>query len=106
MIGYHWIAMLDILGFRQMVKTRDLHWLVQQVNHLFAAAEPHEVSFMSLLDDGRKREGSFTLGHLHFSDTIMLWTPPLNTDDSEFNTHAFSLRLRTPLTRFARGVRY
>jgi hypothetical protein len=32
--------MLDILGPRQLVKTRRLSWLVDQLDYLFAVAEP------------------------------------------------------------------
>lgn len=89
MIGCHWIAILDILGFRQMVKTRKLYWLVQKMEQLFAAAERRKAFRDSRLADGRVRRRSLTLGHLHFSDTIMLWTPPMDPDDGDFNVHAF-----------------
>jgi hypothetical protein len=90
MIGYHCIAMLDILGFRQLVKTRRLSWLVDQLDFLFAAAEPKEASCGLLSADDRVRERDLTLGHLHFSDTLMLWTPPMDTEDGDFNVLAFS----------------
>jgi hypothetical protein len=90
MIGYHCIAMLDILGFRQLVKTRRLSWLVDQLDFLFAAAEPKEASCGLLSADDRVRERDLTLGHLHFSDTRMLWTPPMDTEDGDFNVLAFS----------------
>jgi hypothetical protein len=84
MIGRHWIAMLDILGFRQMVETRNLNELVRVVDNLFIASQPRESVLVS--QSGERRT---TLGHLHFSDTIMLWTPRLDTDESAFNGHAF-----------------
>jgi len=82
--------MLDILGFRQMVKTRRLSSLVDQLNLLFAAAEPKEASCGLRLTDGRVRKRNLTLGHLYFSDTIMLWTPPMDARDGDFNALAFS----------------
>jgi hypothetical protein len=90
MIGHRWIAMLDILGFRQLVKTRPLSWLVRQLDHLFAAAEPKEASCCFLLADGRMRKRNLKLGYLHFSDTLMLWTPALDADDHDVNIAAFS----------------
>jgi hypothetical protein len=90
MIAHRWIAMLDILGFRQLVKTRQLSWLVRQLDYLFAAAEPKEASCGFLSADGRMRKQNLTLGHLHFSDTLMLWTPPLEAYDHDVNFAAFS----------------
>lgn len=92
MIGHRWIAILDILGFRQLVKTRQLSWLVRKLDHLFAAAEPKQASCGFLLADGRVKERNLTLGHLHFSDTLMLWTPPManDEDDRDINAAAFS----------------
>lgn len=89
-VGHRWIAMLDILGFRQLVKTRQLSWLVRQLDYLFAAAEPKEASCGFLLANGRVRRRNLTLGHLHFSDTLMLWTPPLDAGDHDVNAAAFS----------------
>jgi hypothetical protein len=89
-LGHRWIAMLDIAGFRQLVKTRQLSWLMRQLDHLFAAAEPTEASCGFLLGDGRVRKRNLTLGHLHFSDTLMLWTPPLEADDHDVKVAAFS----------------
>ena len=86
-IGHRWIAMLDILGFRRMIQTHPLMDLALDVQRLFAAAEPREATYNSLGADGRVRTRSLTLGHLHFSDTIMLWTPALNPSDPELNTH-------------------
>jgi len=90
MTGHHWVTMLDILGFRDMVETRPLSLLVDQVALLIAVAEPKEAScgFPSKL--GRMRQRDLTLGHLHFSDTLMLWTPPIDARDSDFNVFALS----------------
>jgi hypothetical protein len=90
MIAHRWVAMLDILGLRQLVKTRQLSWLVRQLAYLFAAAEPKEASCGFLSADGGMRKRNLTLGHLHFSDTLMLWTPPLYAHDHDVNFAAFS----------------
>jgi hypothetical protein len=89
MIGYHWIAMLDILGFRPMVQAQPLTELSRLVERLFVAAKPTDAAFHFQAPDGGIATKSLTLGHLHFSDTIMLWTPPLDRRNPDANTQMF-----------------
>src|ERR1017187_9421251 len=89
MLSYRWIAMLDILGFRRMVQTRPVEDLALLVERLFNVAQPRDAEFHSSTPGRGWQKRSLKLGHLHFSDTIMLWTPPLHPNDPELNTHMF-----------------
>ena len=82
--------MLDILGFRRMVQTRRLRELTRDVERLFNAAKPAEAEFHFHMADGGLGTESLTLGRLHFSDTIMLWTPRFNPANPDLNAEMFS----------------
>ncbi len=64
--GNRYIALIDILGFRSLLNTTPLAEIVRKV----------EV----LLEDSQRYLGSNrrTLGEVHFSDTILIWTPLVN----------------------------
>lgn len=85
MIAYRWIALLDILGFRHMLETRSLADVAFLVERLVAAARPRDRELHYAIGRTSKTK-NLKLGHLHFSDTILLWTPPLHRKDTELNT--------------------
>ncbi len=83
------VSILDILGFSQMVRTTSAERLAGRVQRLIAAAEPKKATRVRQTGRGKTRERNLTLGSFHFSDTIVLWTPPFLRRDDDFNFHAF-----------------
>lgn len=89
MVAMRCVAMLDILGFSQMVRTTPAERLAREVKHLIAAAEPKNATRVRKTRSGETRERNLTLASSHFSDTIVLWTPPIQRGDDDFDFHAF-----------------
>jgi hypothetical protein len=68
------VAMIDILGFRSLLASDDLLQIVERVHALLRDAQAMLTAHIgSSTGESRTR----TLGEVHFSDTIMLWTPAI-----------------------------
>lgn len=84
MIGNRYVAMIDILGFKNMMAEKGLRTIVNIIRELIDKVEKYESSIsLSRRDVGgwKTRSVEFHFDKIHFSDTIICWTKPFNNDD-------------------------
>lgn len=75
-----YVALLDILGFRDLMRKRSITKIATDVDKLFSRSGDHGLSWSSLKMTGRSC-GVARAGRAHFSDTILLWTTPILSED-------------------------
>lgn len=79
MISDRYIAIMDILGFREMVRKQPLPEIVRIIEQLFdEIAGELSSSWAYREKDLKIVQGVAKVGKAHFSDTLILWTCPLN----------------------------
>lgn len=103
MISERYIAMMDILGFREMVSKKPLMKIVDAVDNLFTKIADVSIPWSlysrgnpEISDVGEVRSGITQFGKAHFSDTLVLWTCPIDKcDDVErrMEEHTFILAI-------------
>ncbi|MGH8626510.1 MAG: hypothetical protein ACREYC_14995 [Gammaproteobacteria bacterium] len=99
MLANRYIAMSDILGFKQMVKDMQLMDVIRLVEYLIEELSP-QIAYMTRIgrspnnDRSLSRDHKVSFGKLHFSDTVVLWTSAINADDLEHETAMFFNLLR------------
>lgn len=79
--GERYVAMIDILGFRTMLDTTPLAEVVRQIGNLLVNSK-RRLAAASRSVDGQVH--SRTLGVMHFSDTVLMWTPPVEDRESGY----------------------
>lgn len=77
-LGDRLVAFADILGFKQLVKTKSLEVVAKTVSDVFDEANKATATYMIYRPRQGTTEYRFVPGRLHFSDTVVLWTPPLD----------------------------
>ncbi|HEX8174097.1 MAG TPA: hypothetical protein VF543_03140 [Pyrinomonadaceae bacterium] len=80
MISNRYIAMIDILGFAHLVETSPLMQIVEQTESILRGWPDNlYLAWVAINDDGSLTSGySYELGKAHFSDTLILWTRPID----------------------------
>lgn len=77
-----YVAFIDILGFSSIVATRELSKVVDIVRALLHGMDSLGKSgFVRIKEGGSIESELLEFGSLHFSDTIVLWTPPVEDAD-------------------------
>jgi len=99
------IAMLDILGFKNMIANNQLLEIVNRVEHLLTTTTSELERSYSVLDEGNYKTKA---GMAHFSDSIIIWSQPLddfeNSSRLMVETHFFDLVTRIMLNGFLVGL--
>jgi len=84
--GHRYVAMVDILGFKRLVKTTSVHDIVGRIDGLLryiqSAAVLMGASVVSKNKSSDKNIGLFKFNEMHFSDTIFLWTNIIKEPDA------------------------
>jgi hypothetical protein len=75
-----YVAMIDILGFRDLVRKRPITDIATDVDQLFSSSGDHAIGWSSLRPAGREC-GIARAGRAYFSDTILVWTAPVRFED-------------------------
>jgi len=84
MIGNRYVAMMDILGFKNMIREKALFSVVNIIRELIDMVEKYESSLLLSRRDAtgiKSHSVGFRFDKMHFSDTIVCWTEPFNNDD-------------------------
>lgn len=83
-----YVAVIDILGFKELLKHNSVEDIVKIVDSLVSHVREFKsywgYSNISLEGSERLAEGVFKFNEMHFSDTIFLWTDPLNPCGNHF----------------------
>jgi hypothetical protein len=78
--------------------------LAHEVKGLIAAAGPKNAARFRPTRSGKTHKRNLTLGSAHFSDTIVLWTPPVKRGDSDFDFHVFCHLCKTVADLICRAL--
>lgn len=73
-----YIAMVDILGFSELVRRTSIDHIVRVVEYIYSKASDVVTTWATFCPDGTEHSGTFVLNKLHFSDTLICWSPPIN----------------------------
>lgn len=72
-----YVAMLDILGFRQLVRSKPMKEVVALIESLIERASNLAFTWSASQPGVRAAGGTYRPRKLHFSDTIVFWSPPI-----------------------------
>jgi hypothetical protein len=81
-LAHRYVAMIDILGFKALLASVPVMEIVARIDHLLSYVRGMQTYWASSVVTGETSEGSdrfggrFHLNEMHFSDTIVVWTPP------------------------------
>ena len=77
-VGNRYVALIDILGFRSLLASTPVIEVIGRIDNLLSDAQRY---LRASTGSGQVR----TLGEVHFSDTILMWTPLIKDihDDQE-----------------------
>lgn len=73
-----YIAMVDILGFTELVRRNSIDRIVRVVEYIYTKASDVPVTWATSSRDGTQHSGTSALNKLYFSDTFIFWSPPIN----------------------------
>ena len=79
MVTRRFVAMIDILGFRRMVQTLPAEDVVRRVEKLFKHIPKLDIAWGVGGGNIQEESGITKTAHAQFSDTILLWTPPIDS---------------------------
>lgn len=79
MLANRYVAMVDILGFSALIRRKSIHEVVHLVELLFERASALALVWAASIPGHKKSfGGTFRPRRLHFSDTILFWSPPID----------------------------
>jgi hypothetical protein len=78
------LALIDILGFSDYLKSRGIEKSVAAVRTLMAEASRLTRSGFVKIEGASVRDEVLTFDTFQFSDTILMWTPPITPGDRVF----------------------
>jgi hypothetical protein len=77
-----YVAMLDVLGFKELVHQVKVPEIVHRIQDTFPHARGYAGSYAKMSTrEQRSVSGTIKCETAHFSDTLLIWTPKVNDDN-------------------------